>query len=47
MLQHGDSFAHPAVAEPTVPRVGFAADEELRDFYACNVVEKSDDFFLF
>ena len=39
MLQHGDSFAHPAVAEPTFTRVGFAADEELRDHSACRVVE--------
>ena len=39
MLQHGDSFAHPAVAEPNVSRVGFAADEELRDHSACFSVE--------
>ena len=39
MLQHGDFFAHPSVAAPTVPRVGFAANEELRDLDAKNVVE--------
>ena len=39
MLQHGDSFAHPAVAEPTFPREGIAADEELRARSACRVVE--------
>ena len=35
MLQHGDLFAHLSVAAPTVPRVGFAADGELRDSCAC------------
>ena len=39
MLQHGDFFAHLFAAAATVLRVGFAADEELRDFYACSVAE--------
>ena len=39
MFQHGDFFEHLSVAAPTVPRAGFAADEELRDPYACNVAE--------
>ena len=34
-LQHGDFFAHLSIAAPLVPRVGFAAHEELRYLAIC------------
>ena len=39
MLQQRDFFANISVAASAVPREGFAADEELRDPYACDVAE--------
>ena len=46
MHQHGDFFAHPTVAAPSVPRERFAADEELRDLHACNVTESGELFLM-
>ena len=37
MLQNGDFFDHLFVAAATVLRECFAADEELRDSFVCNI----------
>ena len=47
MLQHGDFCERVSVAEPSVHRVGVAADEELRDLMLVMSPNISDDSFFF